>query len=66
MWCKKQRDDIMDVTFSDKSFTGPMCKADFMKALGMKIGPEPKPDPKPETPRVASAMPQNGAVAAAK
>jgi hypothetical protein len=44
MWCRKEK-DVLHVSFSDKSFSGPMCRSDFLKALGMKIGPahEPKP-----------------------
>ena len=33
IWCGKERDDIVTLAFSDKSFTGPMCFADFKKAL---------------------------------
>ena len=37
IWCGKERDDIVTLAFSDKSFTGPMCFADFKKALVMKV-----------------------------
>jgi hypothetical protein len=41
-WCRKEKDEVYDVAFSDKSFVGPMCKADLMRAIGMKVGREPK------------------------
>lgn len=44
MWCQHEKDNVLTVAFSDKSFSGPMCRADFMKALLMKVGmPEMKP-----------------------
>ncbi len=47
-WCRKEKDEIYHVAFSDKSFVGPMCKADLMRAVGMKIG-KAKPEPKEST-----------------
>jgi hypothetical protein len=41
-WCRREKDEVFDVTFSDKSFVGPMCKADLLRAIGMKVGAEPK------------------------
>ena len=38
-WCRKEKDDIYTVAFSDKSFNGPMCRADLLRAIGMKVGP---------------------------
>ncbi|MCI0464515.1 MAG: hypothetical protein L0Z62_46890 [Gemmataceae bacterium] len=38
MWCKREKDEVLTVAFSDKSFSGPMCRGDFFKALSMKIG----------------------------
>ena len=40
-WCRREKDEIFDVSFSDKSFVGPMCKNDLLRAIGMKVG-EPK------------------------
>lgn len=40
-WCGKQREDIVQLAFSDQSFQGPMCFADFKKALRMKCGTKP-------------------------
>ena len=37
IWCGKERDDIVTLAFSDKSFTGPMCFANFKKVLVMKV-----------------------------
>jgi hypothetical protein len=39
MWCRKEKEEVLHVSFSDKSFNGPLCKADFFKALGTKVGP---------------------------
>jgi hypothetical protein len=44
-WCRREKDEVFDVTFSDKSFVGPMCKADLLRAIGMKVGAEPKSTP---------------------
>jgi hypothetical protein len=37
-WCRKDKDEVYDVAFSDKSFVGPMCRADLLRAIGMKVG----------------------------
>ena len=58
-WCRRERDEIFNVAFSDKSFVGPMCRNDLLRAIGMKVAPEPKPVP--------AAMPLgNGAPAVVK
>jgi hypothetical protein len=44
-WCRREKEEVFDVTFSDKSFVGPMCKADLLRAIGMKVGAEPKSTP---------------------
>ena len=36
-WCKKEKDTVYTVSFADKSFTGPMCKADLLRAVEMKV-----------------------------
>jgi hypothetical protein len=36
-WCRKDRDEVFDVAFGDKSFVGMMCKADLFRAIGMKL-----------------------------
>ena len=54
-WCRKARDEIYTVAFSDKSFVGPMCKSDLLRAIGMKVGNH---EPKP-----ATAASPNGPVA---
>jgi hypothetical protein len=41
-WCRKEKEDVYDVTFSDKSFVGPMCKGDLLRAIGMKVGVDAK------------------------
>jgi hypothetical protein len=38
MWCRKEKEEVLHVSFSDKSFNGPLCKGDFFKALGTKVG----------------------------
>lgn len=35
-WCQKERDEVYTVTFSDKSFVGPMCKNDLLRAVQLK------------------------------
>lgn len=35
-WCGKQRDELFDVEFADKSFVGSYCRTDLLKAVGMK------------------------------
>lgn len=36
-WCKAERDLVLDVAFSDGSFAGRYCFADFKKALLDKL-----------------------------
>ncbi|CAN5345426.1 hypothetical protein BH10PLA2_BH10PLA2_09440 [soil metagenome] len=48
-WCRKEKEEVFDVAFSDRSFVGLMCKADLLRAIGMKVG----------EPRIA-APPTNG------
>ena len=36
-WCRKERDEIYDVTFGDKTFVGMLCKADLFRAIDMKL-----------------------------
>lgn len=58
-WCKHERGEVYHVAFSDKSFVGPMCKGDLLRAIGMKVGPEHK--------AVPTAMPVgNGAATGVK
>lgn len=57
-WCRKER-EVYHVAFSDKSFVGPMCKADLLRAIGMKVGEPPKVESRP-----AVAVPVGNAVAA--
>ena len=39
-WCRKEKDEVYSVAFSDKSFVGPMCKGDLLRAIGMKVSVE--------------------------
>jgi hypothetical protein len=39
-WCRREKDEVYTVAFSDKSFSGPMCKPDLLRAIGMKLAPE--------------------------
>jgi hypothetical protein len=32
-WCKKDREAVYTVAFSDKSFSGPLCKQDLLRAV---------------------------------
>ena len=59
-WCRKDRDEVYTVAFSDKSFVGPMCKADLLRAVGMKVEAVPAvPKPAP-IPAVAAVPVVNG------
>jgi hypothetical protein len=45
---KASSDEAYDVAFSDKSFVGPMCNGDLLRAIGRKVTrPEHKPEAKP-------------------
>ncbi len=49
-WCRREKDEVFHVAFSDKSFVGGMCKGDLMRAIGMKLepaGPKAAPSPLP-------------------
>ena len=41
-WCGKEKDDVVQLAFADRSFQGAMCFADFKKALRMKCGTRPQ------------------------
>lgn len=70
-WCRKEKDQVITLAFSDKSFIGSYCFADFRKALQDKLeneatAPQPKPQAAPAAPRrpeaVPAAQPANGEV----
>ena len=49
-WCKKDKDEVVSLSFSDGSFVGSYCFADFKKALLDKlehVAPPAKPEAKP-------------------
>jgi hypothetical protein len=54
-WCRRDRDEVYDVSFSDKSFVGPMCKGDLLRAIGMKVGVDPKANGVPPIPVAVQA-----------
>ena len=54
-WCRKDRDEVFQVAFSDKSFVGPMCKSDLLRAIGMKVGVDPKANGTPPIPVAVQA-----------
>ncbi len=37
-WCRKDKEEVATVAFSDRSFVGAMCWKDLQRALGMKLG----------------------------
>ncbi len=41
-WCRRDKDEVYSVAFSDKSFVGPMCRGDLLRAIGMKVENTPK------------------------
>lgn len=48
-WCKKDKDEVVSLSFSDGSFVGSYCFADFKKALLDKLeyaAPPAKPEAK--------------------
>lgn len=56
-WCAKSK-EVFTVTFGDRSFVGPLCQADLLRAIRLKVSSTPKPEQKP----VAAAVPVgNGA-----
>jgi len=55
-WCRKDKEEVYDVAFSDRSFVGPMCKGDLIRAIGMKVGAPEQSKP------AAVAVPANGPV----
>lgn len=57
-WCRREREEVFSVAFSDRSFVGALCKADLLRAIGMKLGPDPK--------ATAAAMPAGNGPAAVK
>lgn len=46
-WCRREKDQVYDVAFSDKSFVGPLCKVDLLRAVGLKLPMEAKPEARP-------------------
>jgi hypothetical protein len=63
-WCKKEKDQVLQLAFSDGSFVGGYCFADFKKALQDKLEssepakPASRPEPRPEVkPAVPAAVP---------
>lgn len=56
-WCRREKDEVYDVVFSDKSFVGSMCRGDLLRAIGMKVGVQLKQAP---------AVPHGGGAGAAK
>jgi hypothetical protein len=39
-WCKKEKDQVLELSFADSSFVGRYCFADFKKALQDKLESE--------------------------
>ncbi len=40
-WCGRAKDEILTVSFTDKSFSGAMCWSDLRRALRMKLHDNP-------------------------
>ncbi|HKI30861.1 MAG TPA: hypothetical protein VKA46_03275 [Gemmataceae bacterium] len=60
-WCKKEKDQVIGLAFSDGSFVGNYCFADFKKALQDKLEsstPPAKADAKPNGPPVQAVAVQ--------
>jgi len=58
-WCRREKDEVFEVAFGDKSFVGPLCRNDLFRAIGMKLPMEAKPETKPN-----AVTPSANAVAA--
>jgi hypothetical protein len=65
-WCKRDRDEVIELAFSDGSFVGRYCFADFKKALQDKLEseeppkkPEPRAEPRPATPAAGNGPAQD-------
>lgn len=56
VWCDKDKDEVFDVVFSDKSFVGMYCRADLLKAVTVKCKKA------TVTAQPAQALPVNGPV----
>lgn len=56
-WCKKDRDEVIELAFSDGSFVGRYCFADFRKALQDKLENEAPATPAPQQRPVPTAVP---------
>lgn len=42
-WCRKEHDTVFDVSFSDRSFTGPLCTEHLLRQIDMKLSVQYKP-----------------------
>lgn len=49
-WCRKQKDTVYTVKFSDASFVGALCKSDLLRAVELKCPPKPMPIAEPAKP----------------
>ena len=56
-WCKADKDVVLEVAFSDGSFAGKYCFADFKKALLDKLDCEEPAKPEKQVP---AAVPADG------
>src|SRR3954469_7774064 len=59
-WCKREKDEVIELAFSDGSFVGRYCFQDFKKALEDKLendAPPKKPESNTEAPSAAPAIP---------
>jgi hypothetical protein len=53
-WCGAAKDEVLTLSFSDRSFGGPMCFNDLKKALRMKLAGGRSPSGAPVTPLATS------------
>jgi hypothetical protein len=59
-WCRKDKDQVITLAFSVKSFVGSYCFADFKKALQDRLEEQtatPRPEPPKAQPAPAKAEP---------
>jgi hypothetical protein len=59
-WCRKEKDQVITLAFSDSSFVGSYCFADFKKALQDKLENEEAAKPLRRGESVPLVSPANG------
>lgn len=56
LWCRREKETVYTVSFADKSFSGPLCKQDLLRAVEMKCPAEPEKKPVPAAQPVGNGI----------